>query len=128
MDDTTKRKVCELVAGIIATDKHLHPAELKFMLRTFDSFGIGASGDDEAICPTITPHEAAKAMSDLPAEVRDEAMELLITTAAVDGKVVPEEDAFLAAVARAAKVPFEQVQKRTAEALLALEQNQGDDD
>ncbi len=127
MDDTTKRKVCELVAGIIATDKQLHPAELKFLLRTFDTFGIGASGNDEAICPAVTPPEAARAMSDLPPEVRDEAMELLINTAVVDGKVVPEEDAFLAAVARAAKIPVEQVQQRTAEALLALEQKPSED-
>ncbi|MBW2456867.1 MAG: hypothetical protein JRI68_20295, partial [Deltaproteobacteria bacterium] len=48
MDEITKRRVCELVAGIIATDKQLHPAELKFLLRTFDVFGIGTGLDDEA--------------------------------------------------------------------------------
>ena len=54
-------------------------------------------------------------------------MALLINTAVVDGKVVPEEHAFLAAVARAAKIPIEEVETRTAEALLELEQNQGGD-
>lgn len=128
MNETTKRKVCELVAGIIATDKQLHPAELKFLLRTFDAFGIGTGRDDEAICPTIMPHEAGKAMGDLPPEVREEAMALLINTAVVDGKVVPEERSFLEAVARASKTPFEEVERRLAEALLDLEQNKEDDD
>jgi len=125
MDDTTKRQVCELVAGIIATDKQLHPSELKFLLRTFEAFGIGTGKDDEAICPTIAPFEAAKAMGKLPPEVREEAMALLINTAVVDGKVVPEERTYLEAVAKAAQIDFDEVETRLAEALLALEQGDG---
>ncbi|MBW2454207.1 MAG: hypothetical protein JRI68_06845, partial [Deltaproteobacteria bacterium] len=106
----------------------LHPAELQFLLRTFDVFGIGTGLDDEAICPTIMPHEAGKAMSALPPEVREEAMALLINTAVVDGKVVPEERSFLEAVARASKTPFEEVEARLAEALLDLEQSEDGDD
>ena len=48
MDFVTRRKVCELVAGIIATDQELHPSELTFMLKTFETFGVGSSDDDDA--------------------------------------------------------------------------------
>ena len=104
MDAQTRRKVCELVAGIIATDKELHPAELKFLLKTFDTFGIAKGNEDEAVCPTVSRVEAAKAMADLPADVRRETMGLLVQSAVVDGKVVPAERDYLLAVARAAEV------------------------
>jgi hypothetical protein len=122
MDRPTARRVCELVAGIIATDRELHPAELRFLLKTFESFGIASGKEDEAICPTVTSVEAARAMSDLPQEVRAEAMELLIHSAAIDGKVVPAERQFLTAVARAAKVSEDSIDERIAAHLMSIDQ------
>lgn len=119
MDDVTRRRVCELIAGIVATDMELHPAELEFMLRTFQAFGIASGDEDEAICPTVTPIEAAKMMSDLPPEVRLEAIELLLKGAVIDGKVTPQERDWLLGVGRAAGLSRDEVDDRIAEALLA---------
>lgn len=113
--------MCELIAGIIATDKELHPAELDFMLRTFTTFGVANSGDDEAICPTVTGFEAAKLMSDLPPEVRGETIALLMQSAVVDGKVTPQEREWLLAVGRAAGLSRDEVDDQIAEALLSAE-------
>src|SRR5690606_7721180 len=104
MDERTRRRVCELIAGIIATDDHLDSAELTYMLKIFHAFGIASGGRDEVVSPTTTAREAARAMAELPAEVREEALGLLIESAAADGEVVPAERAYLQAVARAAGV------------------------
>jgi uncharacterized tellurite resistance protein B-like protein len=112
MDAVTGRRICELVMGIIATDRELHPSELTFMLKTFEAFGVAQSGDDEAVTPTTRALEAARAMGQLPKEVREEAVELLIDSAVVDGKVVPEERKYLHAVAKAAGVPRDEMDSR----------------
>src|SRR5262245_13770471 len=87
MDWNTRRHICELVAGIIASDRELHPAELKFMLKTFSAFGIASGNETEAVCPSVSTVEAMRAMRLLPQEVRHEAMDLLIASAVSDGKV-----------------------------------------
>ncbi len=112
MDDNTGRRVCELVMGIIATDHELHPTELQFMLKTFKTFGVATGEDDEALTPATRAFEAAKAMNELPAHVREEAIELLLTSAAVDGKVVEAERVFLHAVAKAAGITPEAIDGR----------------
>jgi len=121
MDQHTRRRVCELVAGIIATDQELHPAELRFMLRTFKRFGVATGADDEAICPAVSSAAAARAMAELPEAVRQETMDLLIASAVVDGKVVPAERDFLEAVALAAGLPVEEIDEQLTDALLAAE-------
>lgn len=109
-----------MVMGIIATDRELHPTELAFMLKTFEAFGIAKSGDDEAITPTTRAFEAAKAMGELPEEVREETIELLLETAAVDGKVVEAERKFLHAVARAAGIDEATIDERIVAKLAAV--------
>jgi phage I-like protein len=121
MDDVTKRRVCELIAGIIATDAEFHPAELEFMTRAFAAFGIAGGEEDQAICPTITSMEAAKQMATLPADHREEAMALLMQGAVADGKVTPEEREWLLAVGRAAGISRDDVDDQIATALLAAD-------
>lgn len=116
-----RRRVCELVAGIIATDQELHPAELRFMLRTFERFGIATGADDEALCPAVSCAAAARAMAQLPEAMRRETMELLIESAVVDGKVVPAERTLLEAVANAAGLPLDDIDDRLTDALLAVD-------
>ena len=117
MDESTGRRVCELVMGIIATDHELHPSELQFMLKTFKAFGVATGERDEAISPTTRAFEAAHAMSNLPENVREEAIELLLETAAVDGKIVPAERTFLHAVGRASGIDADQMDDRIADKL-----------
>jgi uncharacterized tellurite resistance protein B-like protein len=121
MDAKTGRKVCELIAGIIATDKELHPAELQFMLRTFDTFGVARGDEDEALSPTVRAIEAERQMGELPDAVREETLALLISSAVVDGKVTPAEHDWLLAVGRAAGIPGEAIEERIAKALLEAE-------
>ncbi len=118
MDEVTRRRVCELVAGIIATDDVLHPNELQFMLKTFNRFGIASGDEDEAIVPVVTAMEARKAMKDLPEEVRDEALGLLVESAAADGNVSPEEREYLLAVGKAAGLDSDNIDDRIATQLV----------
>lgn len=106
--------------GIIATDRELHPTELTFMLKTFKAFGVATGRDDEAITPTTRSFEAAKAMSELPEEVRHETLELLLDSAVVDGKVVEAERIYLQAVGRAVGLSESEIETRIADKLAAL--------
>jgi uncharacterized tellurite resistance protein B-like protein len=117
MDETLGRRVCELIVGIIATDDELHPAEFEFMLKAFETFGISKSEDDEVLAPTVRSFEAAKAMKALPDEVRSQAMDLLVESAVVDGKVVEAERTYLHAVARAMDMSIETVDAKVGKAL-----------
>src|SRR5690606_8933259 len=119
MDERTRRRVCELVAGLIATDDHLDPSELQYMLKIFRAFGVASGGKDEVVSPATTAIEAAKAMGELPADVREEALGLLIESAVADGQVVAAERAYLQAVAQAAGVDDEILETLIAEALAA---------
>ena len=121
MDWNTRRHICELVAGIIASDRELHPAEFKFMMKTFRAFGIATGEETEAVCPSVSTVEASRAMRLLPEEVRREAMDLLIASAVSDGKVTPAEREWLLAVARAAGVSEQMIEETLAERLLADE-------
>lgn len=117
MDERTRRRVCELIAGIIATDDHLDPAELQYMLKIFTTFGIASGGKDEVVSPATTPAEAARAMAELPAAVREEAFDLLVESAVADGEVVPAERTYLQVVARAAGVDSARLETLITEAL-----------
>jgi uncharacterized tellurite resistance protein B-like protein len=118
MDAVTRRRVCELIAGIIATDGELHPDELLFMVQTFAAFEVATGEDDEAVCPTTTSMEAAKLMGELPEDARAEALSLLMDSAVADGKVVPAEREYLLAVGRAAGVSRDDIDDKIAEALM----------
>ena len=117
MDLNTRRRVCELVLGVIATDNELHPAEFQFIVKVFDSFGISQGKAEEVIAPTVRGFEAAKAIKELPAEVRQETLTLLIESAVADGKVVGSERKFLHEVGRAVDVSSEDIDVRVAAAL-----------
>lgn len=121
MDHTTGRRICELIAGIIATDGHLHPAELDFMLKTFAAFGVTTTQDDVALSPAVTEEAALRAFGQLPESVRDEALQLLIQSAAADGEISSEERAYLDAICGAAGLPAEELEGRLAQALARRE-------
>ena len=59
-------------------------------------------------------------MSELPVEVRDDAINLLIESALADGVVVDAERDYLAAVARAAGISNEVIEKRIAARLAEM--------
>ena len=119
MDKQSARRICELVMGIIAVDGELHKKELTFMLKTFEAFGIPRPGSDQVINPTIAFEDAKSQMTALPEAARLAALTSLIEAAVADGKVVPEEQTYLNAVASAAAISEERLDEMVVEHLLA---------
>jgi uncharacterized tellurite resistance protein B-like protein len=116
MDSTTARHVCRLIAGIVVSDENLSPEEDDFVNRMLERFGIPLEERD-VIFPIIYSIDAAEAMKELPTEVRQEAFNLLIEAAALDGSIAPEELAYLEAVGDVVGKPREELSEQIAEAL-----------
>lgn len=118
MDAATRRKVAQLVAGIVVTDDDLDPTEEAFVDRMLARFEI----DDEergAIFPILDEDEAADSFREMAPEVQQEALSMLIEAAAADGKVVDEERVYLDAVAKVAGLSPDDLQTRLDAALAA---------
>ena len=111
MQPELARKVCELVAGISETDGEFHLDEGALLRRVMTRLGLSAHGDTP-IMPTLKGADAARAMGELPDEVRFEAFELLIDAAIVDGRVVPAERQYLEAVAAALGADAAQLERQ----------------
>jgi tellurite resistance protein len=116
MDPRMAEKVCELVAGLTEADGERHPAERTLLRRIMARLGLSTHGD-HGLVPTLKGGEAARAMAALPEDVRQEALELLVEAAIVDGKVVPAEQRYLAEVAGAMGLAAEQLARRVADRL-----------
>lgn len=100
MEEKVSRLICRLIAGIVVTDNDLDPQEEAFVDKMLARFGIPAAERD-IIFPIIDSSEAVEAIRELPPEVHAESFELLVQAAAADGKIVPEERAYLKTVAEA---------------------------
>ena len=94
MEKELAKKVCRLVAGIIVSDDDLDAAEDAFIDRMLAKFGIPGEERD-SIFPIVDKSEAVEAMRELPRDVQQEALALLMDAACADGKVVDEERAYL---------------------------------
>jgi uncharacterized tellurite resistance protein B-like protein len=116
MDESVRRKVCRLIAGIVVSDEDLSPHEDAFVDRMLVRFGIPVA-EREVIFPIIDASEAAVAMKELDPSVAEEAFGLLIEAAAVDGSIAPEELGYLEIVADAVGVSRDTLSDRLSEAL-----------
>ncbi len=116
MDESQRRKICQLVAGIVVTDDELDPREEAFVERMLARFGLDPSERD-AIFPLVDGEEAARDLAKMPEDVRGEAFSLLVQAAAADDKVVPEEREYLLAVGRALGLSEDDVDLRIVDAL-----------
>lgn len=116
MDQATRQKICQLVAGIVITDDILDPKEEAFVDRMIATFGLSDTNRD-VIFPLVDGKEAAEEMRQLSQEARDEAFRLLIEAAAIDGSIEPEERAYLKTVAEAIGVSEEETERRLAKQL-----------
>ena len=116
MDETTRRKVCRLIAGIVVSDEDLSPQEDAFVDRMLERFQIPLA-EREVIFPIIDASEAATAMGELDPALRTEAFGLLIEAAATDGSIAPEELGYLEAVAETVGVSRDELADRLSEAL-----------
>lgn len=116
MDESVRRKVCRLIAGIVVSDEDLSPQEDAFVDRMLDRFGIPRE-EREVVFPIIDAGEAAAAMRELPDELRTEAFGLLIEAAAADGSIAPEELGYLEAVADVVNITRDELSDRLSDAL-----------
>lgn len=120
MDESTGRKVCGLIVGMVITDGELTGEENAFVGRLMARFGIKHS-DDVLIRPVASGAKAAEILKKLPAQVQQEAFELLIQAAAADGKIVAAERTYLDAVAAVVGSSAERLEERLADALAAAD-------
>lgn len=116
MDETTRRNVCRLIAGIVVSDEDLSPQEDAFVDRMLVRFNIPLE-DRQVVFPIIDSSDAAEAMKELEPAVRQEAFGLLIEAAAADGSIAPEELTYLEAVADVVGVSRDALSDRLSEAL-----------
>jgi uncharacterized tellurite resistance protein B-like protein len=116
MDETVARRVCRLIAGIVVSDDDLAPKEEAFVDRMLVRFGIPVE-EREVVFPIIDEGEAVEAVRSLEPAVREEAFNLLIEAAAVDGSIEPEELSYLEAVSDVVGVSRDDLSERLAQAL-----------
>ncbi|HVW27181.1 MAG TPA: TerB family tellurite resistance protein [Polyangiaceae bacterium] len=118
MDDSVRRNVCRLIAGIVVSDEDLSPEEDAFIDRMLQRFGIPLSERD-VIFPIVDATEAANAMRALEPAVRQEAFASLLEAAAADGSIAPEELTYLEAVSDVVGVSRDDLSDKLGEALRA---------
>lgn len=116
MEDTNKRLICRMIAGLVASDEDFTDSERVFVEKVMTSFGI-PKDEWDAIFPLVEPDEAASEIGRLNGSARETAINLLVEAAAADGKIVDEERDYLSAVARAMSVHQEVIDYRLRKAL-----------
>ena len=116
MDKELSHRVCRLIAGLVVSDDDLDAAEDAFLDRLLERFGIPAAERD-LIFPIVDRSEAADAVKELPSDVQQEALSLLVAAASADGKIVREERDYLHTVAGAMGVSIEEIDRRLDEAV-----------
>jgi uncharacterized tellurite resistance protein B-like protein len=118
LDLATRRKICQLVAGIITADAKLDTKEAAFVYRVMKGFGIDASQRD-AVVPLVDTEAAASLIQDLPRHAQDEALRLLVDAACVDGQIHPHERSYLRAIGAALAIADEDMERRIVGRLMA---------
>ena len=116
MDIELRHNVCRLIAGLVVSDDDFAPEEELFIERMLKRFDIS---ERETIFPIVAHDEAAARMRDLPREVQDEAIGLLLEAAAADGKVTEEETAYLRVVGEVVGLSAATIDQRLQAALAA---------
>ncbi len=118
MTPDQRRKIAQLVAGIVVSDDVLEPSEERFVDKMLEEFSI-PDAERGTIFPILDGEEAAEALARMEPELHDEVMELLIQAAAADGEIVPEEEDYLRAVAVVAGLDEDELHERLETAVAA---------
>lgn len=118
MEIADRRKICQLVAGILLSDETFAAEEKAFLQRIYARFQLDAS-ELEALEP-IEAGAAAATLRELPHEVRHRVVALLIEAAVVDGVVDARERAYLLVAAAALDIEADVLERRLVERLERL--------
>jgi uncharacterized tellurite resistance protein B-like protein len=111
VDKELRRNICRLIAGLVVADDDLEPAEDAFVDKMLAKFDIPADERD-TIFPIVDRSEAAEMIRRLPKEAQAQALELLIEATAADGRIAPEERAYLQAVGAEMGISEAELEKR----------------
>jgi tellurite resistance protein len=116
MDDKTARRICCLIAGIVAVDGRLEQAEQEYVARILRWFNLPFLSHED-LTPIPTAVEAAAELSRAPKEVQDEAFELMVQAVAADRVFSDKERGYLMTVAAAIGVAEQDASRRVEAAL-----------
>jgi len=116
VDETTRHKVCRLIAGLVVVDDELDQAEDTLIDNMLVKFGLSPD-QRESLFPIIDAAEAAEELKTLPADVQQETFQLLIEAAAADKRYAKEEREYLGKVGRVIGLSDEEIAKRVDAAL-----------
>jgi len=119
VDDKTRRKICQLIAGLVVADDDLDPTEEAFIERLLAKCGFEPETRG-TLFPIVDREEAAAAMKALPEQVQAYVLDMMIDAAAADGKVVATEQRFLETVGEALGIDLEELRQRIDKRLSAL--------
>jgi uncharacterized tellurite resistance protein B-like protein len=118
-DEKVRRRLCELIAGILVADDDLDPAEHDFIERVYARFELPAEAR-RRLFPIVDAGDAAAALRALPESARVYALRMLVEAAAADGKVVPRERRYLETAAEALGIAPEELEARIAAELTSI--------
>lgn len=119
MEIADRRKICQLVAGILVSDEYLADEESSFLQRIYARFDLPA--EEAAHVEPIDAGAASAALRQLPDEVRVKVVALLVEAAIADGVVDPRERAYLLVAAAALGIEGHEMEERIARRLARLE-------
>lgn len=115
MDVADRRKICQLVAGILVSDEHFAAEEQAFLSRIYARFQLEDDGWKDL--EPLDAGAAAATLRELPYEVRHRVVALLIEAAVVDGVVDARERAYLLVASAALGIDADVMERRLVERL-----------
>jgi len=118
VDVADRRKICQLVAGILVSDDDFADAERSFLQRIYARFGLPP--DEWAEVQPIAVGAAAATLRELPADTHAKVVALLVEAAIADGVVDARERVYLLVVAAAMGIDAIAMEQRIAKRLELL--------
>ena len=102
-----------LIAGVLSSDSEMGPTERDFLKRAMRHVGL----ETDTILMATYGSDVAEEFAKLPAEIKNDTLNLVIQAAAADGKIVPAERAIVDIIAAQLGVSEEDVIERFKKAL-----------
>lgn len=118
MDLATRRKICQLVAGVLVSDDHFADTEKRFLQRIYARFGLPP--EECADVQPIPVGAATAALRELPADAHAKVSALLVEAAIADGVIDPRERVYLLVAAAAMGLDAVEMEQRLAKRLETL--------
>lgn len=119
MEISDRRKICQLVAGILVSDEYFSEEEEGFLKRIFVRFGLPA--EEAALVQPIDAGAASATLRQLPEPVQTKVVALLVEAAIADGVVDARERAYLLVAAAALGIDAHVMEQRIASRLEKLD-------